>query len=172
MTWDDITIGQWYEIGRISEEYADLPLKGQLMKWAFLEGASIEEFRKIKQSRLNQLREKYAFLNSPITERLVDEWNGYRIERNFKRITAGQFIDIEALSAQGGENAHKIMAVLATGPLDYEERHEMFLRQMPVTISMGVSSFFFRRFYKLLKRSRFYFRLQMAREIRRLKILS
>ena len=149
MTWDNITIGQYYKIQDEVEAW-EHPIKKGVAPLVILSGYTMDELLDMEASKLAKLQDKYDFIRQRMKPKTITKWNGYKIEARINKLTAGQYIDIDSIRKEKGENKyHQYMAILAKGEIDdFEKKAEYFRKEMPITVAMGTASFFLQQWQK------------------------
>lgn len=143
MTYDDITLEQWYEMQRESEEQPSDFMRG-IAQQAVLEGIDIEDILAMPIAQSSKLGKKYEFLQDPIIGRMPKTWNGYAFITDFKDMATGDFADLMTI-AQDPEvkyKSHQMIAKLWLSDLQFEDASDLILKNMNAVYATGISSFF------------------------------
>jgi len=173
MTWNDVTIGQYYAIQDEVDAW-EHPIKKGVAPLVVLAGFTMDELLDMEASKLAKLQEKYDFIRQPMKSKNVTKWNGYKIEARIEKLTAGQYIDIDSIKREKVENKyHLYMAILAKGEIeDFEKKAEYFKKEMPITVASGVASFFLRQWQKYQDNIQHYLTREMKAAEKDLKRLT
>lgn len=166
MSWDKISVKQFYEIQKAIKDYED-DFDRNIAIIGVCEGLTFDEALELKISEITKLSKQFGFLSEPIKTKLQTKWNDYTFTIKLSDLKAGQMIDfLETCKGGVDDKLHTVLAVLdTTSKKDFDNKEQDILNNCPVTIVKGISDFFFRK-YNLSpqttpKFSRFKLRLMM-----------
>jgi hypothetical protein len=147
MTWNDITVKQFYELQKAGGLYED-ELDKRLAIIAAIQGITFDEATDLKISEIAKLTKDYSFLNEPIKTKIVTKWRDYEFVIKLSNLKAGQMIDfLEACKEDINFKLHTVLAILDIGnKKDFDEKETEILNHCPIPIVKGISDFFFRRY--------------------------
>lgn len=167
MTWDDVTISQYYQIEDARKMYSSDIEKGNA-ELAVLSGIDFDELMDMDVRKLLPIQAKYKFCKEPVKGKVLKKWEGRNVKVHVKEISSGNYIDIDE-AAKVERNYHLIMAILWQGEGDFEERSKKVLNEMPITVAYGCTGFFLRHYERLLIITQVFLRLKMMIARNRMK---
>lgn len=184
MTWEDITIGRYFEIVNIVEkykkasEYEQLPYVIDLV--AACTGKSKEEYTAMPVSSLKSLVDSIGFISTPpkgrLSPKLVVNSKKYNVTINLKAITTAQYIDYTETLKNNPENIAMMCAIFCIPEgHKYNEGYEVvdladeFYEHFKIVDAIGVSFFFTKLLKTYVKVTLNYLRRQLKREMKKAK---
>lgn len=162
---DEVTIGTFIKISQLTK-----PADMDDIEWgvtrickilALLTGEQEKVFWNVSAEQIKDLTKKIAFIDNvePIKPPDIIKIGGRRFKANtlVNELSAAQFIDLNEFIKQPVANLHKVMATLylptkkrwfkeEVEPYDgtkHPDRATLFYREMPVSVALGVSLFFY-----------------------------
>lgn len=175
--WSEVTLEQYISLHDLNEmEGSDE--ERVIAVLSVMSGTSIEDLREVYLGDIMRMMKRLDFLkNSPTGEvkRFFPlRWNGYRITKNAKQLTGGQYIDLNYFlsNQKAPKNFPDIMAVLMQPtrfgfvrkkkPLEHGDIREA-AKQLPMTIVKPLTDFFLQT-YNDSERTTADFSLQKMKE--------
>lgn len=151
MTWNDITLKQWYELAKVPTLYDD-ELDKRLAVIGICHGYTYDEMLDFKQSEIHKMFKDLAFLDTPLKGNANTKWDGLRFTLKLDDLKAGQMIHFLDIAGQDIEDKlHTVLSIIETTyPKNFAE-NEAKLLNCPIPLVKGVSDFFFRRYGTLLR---------------------
>ena len=166
-SWDAVTLGEWQAIRKLLKSEAD-PYLVECAIISTLSGADMNDIQSLTREGHGKCMQALAFLKHPIGGKLRDRVligrTMYHIEKDARKITGGQYIDIMALTKdvdKVDDNMHLIMACYAT-PLKWGFIKQKYngathaqvaeqMRKLPVTVVTPVTDFFLQDYLRFAK---------------------
>lgn len=154
--WGEVTLEQYISLHDLNEmEGSDE--ERVIAVLSVMSGTSIEDLREVRFYDLQRLMKGLDFLKEPIVGKVKWyfplSWNGYRIAKNVKQLSAGQYIDLNYFLSnyKAPKNFPDIMAVLMQPtrfgfvrkkqPMEHEAIREL-AKELPMTIVKPLTDFF------------------------------
>ena len=175
--WSEVTLEQYMSLHDLNEmEGSDE--ERVIAVISVLSGTSIEDLRDVFFGDIRRMMRQLDFLKTPPTGKIKKyfplTWNGYRVANDAKRLTAGQYIDLNYFlsNMKAPKNFPDIMAVLMQPtrfgfvrkkkPLEHGEIREA-AKQLPMTIVKPLTDFFLQA-YEDLEKTTLDYSLKMMKE--------
>lgn len=163
-SYEALMMGQYQEIDRLIHNSED-ELDMQVGILAILSGLSEDELLRRPLAEYTDMAAKGAFLRKPIgvlaKVKRVYECGAYRLRpcENYRKLTAGQYIDFQAFTREGIDYCGLLSVLLVPEGKAYGEGYEVqavrgaIEEAMPVPDGMALLAFFLKKYVGLIRDS-------------------
>ncbi len=179
--WSEVTLEQYIQLHDLNEMEGEEEERAVAIL-SVMSGLSIEDLREVRISDIGRMISKLDFLKTPATGKIKRfwplTWNGYRITKTAKDLTAGQYIDLNYFltNVKAPKNFPDVMAILMQPtrfgfvrkkkPLEHGEIREA-AKQMPMTVVKPLADFFLQAYSKLEETTVDYSLQKMKEELKK-----
>lgn len=154
-SWREVTLGQFMELKQVNTELDSFELTNEQI--AILCGVTQQDVMRMTVELRNKIIDRLAFIETEPTGKYSPTfWHRgkrWKLTDNIKKLTAGQYIDINHFVKQGTEsNYHNILAIICS-PMSfglfkqkYNDEKVMeyadLMLSLPVPTALSIAAFF------------------------------
>lgn len=157
-SYDKLTVGKWLELKNVNLEQDDIDIQADIL--SVLTDKTVDELMLLPIPEYQSLVQTSTFLNTEpktltkLPETLKLEDKEFYIHQKVEKMTAGQYIDYQSY-LKDNDYAHILPCfIIPKGKkygedYDIEEVSQIICNNLPITVALTISRFFFLQYLSL-----------------------